>query len=67
MDSLDKLTIKGFKSINELMDFELNNLINIFVGGNGAGKSNLISFFKLLRALIDGNLNRYVKHTEGIR
>ncbi len=64
MDSLDKLTIKGFKSIKELVDFELNNL-NIFVGGNGAGKSNLISFFKLLRALIDGNLNRYVTDNGG--
>ncbi len=64
MDSLDKLTIKGFKSIKELVDFELNNL-NIFVGGNGAGKSNLISFFKLLRALIDGSLNRYVKDNGG--
>jgi len=25
----------------------------VIVGANGAGKSNLISFFKLLRALID--------------
>ncbi len=64
MNSLDKLTIKGFKSIKELVDFELKNL-NIFVGGNGAGKSNLISFFKLLRALIDGKLNRYVKDNGG--
>ncbi|WP_041279020.1 AAA family ATPase [Desulfotalea psychrophila] len=57
--SLDKLTIRGFKSIRELVDFELADL-NVVVGGNGAGKSNLISFFKMLRALIDGNLNRYV-------
>ncbi len=57
--SLDKLTIKGFKSIRELVGLELTNL-NIVVGGNGAGKSNMISFFKLLRALIEGNLNRFV-------
>ena len=63
-DSLDKLTIKGFKSIRELVDFELKNL-NVIVGGNGAGKSNLISFFKMLRALIDGNLNRYVRDNGG--
>ncbi len=40
--SLDKLTILGFKSIRELRNFELRNL-NVFVGANGAGKSNLIS------------------------
>ncbi len=47
--SLEKLTIKGFKSIRELKDFELKNL-NVFIGGNGAGKSNLIEFFRLLQA-----------------
>lgn len=63
-NSLDKLTIKGFKSIRELVDFELKDL-NVIVGGNGAGKSNLISFFKMLRVLIDGNLNRYVRDNGG--
>jgi len=63
-DSLDKITIKGFKSIRELVDFKLNSL-NVVVGGNGAGKSNLISFFKMMRALIDGNLNRYVRDNGG--
>ncbi len=62
--TLDKLTIKGFKSVQELVDLKLTNL-NIAVGGNGAGKSNLISFFEMLRALIDGNLNRYVKDNGG--
>ncbi len=64
IQSLDKLTIKGFKSIRELVDFEMKAL-NVIVGGNGAGKSNLISFFKMLRALIDGNLNRYVRDNGG--
>ena len=63
-DSLDKLTVKGFKSIKDLTDFELTHL-NIIIGGNGAGKSNLISFFRMLRALVDGNLNRYVKDNGG--
>ncbi len=62
--SLNRLTIKGFKSIKELVDLELTNL-NIIVGGNGAGKSNLIAFFKMLRAFIDGNLNRYVVDNGG--
>lgn len=63
--SLDKLTIKGFKSIRELKDFELNDL-NIFIGGNGAGKSNLIDFFRLLRMIIDGKLNEYIRAGGGI-
>lgn len=63
--SLDKLTIQGFKSIRDLSDFELKNL-NVIVGANGAGKSNLISFFKMLRALIDGNLNRFIRDNGGV-
>jgi len=62
--SLDKLTIKGFKSIQALDNFELNSL-NIIVGANGAGKSNLIAFFRMLRALIDGRLNRFVRDSGG--
>ncbi len=64
-NSLDKLTIKGFKSIRELVDFELKDL-NVIVGGNGAGKTNLISFFRMLRALMEGNLNRYVRDNGGV-
>lgn len=51
MSSLDKLTIKGFKSIQELVDFELTNL-NVFIGGNGAGKSNFIEFFRMISAMM---------------
>lgn len=50
--SLDKITIKGFKSIEVLDDFKLSNL-NILIGGNGAGKSNFIDFFRLLRAMME--------------
>ncbi|MBR9856237.1 MAG: AAA family ATPase [Gammaproteobacteria bacterium] len=62
--ALDKLSIGGFKSIRELNDFELRPL-NVIVGANGAGKSNLLSFFKMLRALMDGTLNRYVRDNGG--
>ena len=43
---IDKITLKGFKSIRELEDFPLRNL-NILIGANGAGKSNFVSFFTL--------------------
>lgn len=58
--ALDEITIKGFKSIESLEGFKLNAL-NIIVGANGSGKSNFISFFKLLNALISGQLNRFVR------
>lgn len=64
-NSLDKLTIRGFKSIRELKDFDLKNL-NILVGANGAGKSNLISFFRMLQSLIEGTLSDYVRESGGI-
>jgi predicted ATPase len=64
-DSLDSLTIRGFKSIRELKDFELKK-INIFVGANGAGKSNLISFFHMLQSFIEETLSDFVRDSGGI-
>ncbi|MFC1636571.1 AAA family ATPase [Planctomycetota bacterium] len=49
--AIRKLTIKGYKSIRNLEDFELRNL-NILIGPNGAGKSNFLSFFELLKATL---------------
>lgn len=65
MSSLDTLTIRGFKSIRALEGFDLKAL-NLFIGANGAGKSNLISFFRLLHALMEGNLNSYVIDNGGM-
>lgn len=48
---LDTLTIKGFKSIHALEGFRLRPL-NALIGGNGAGKSNFIEFFRLLNAMM---------------
>ncbi|RKY10012.1 MAG: hypothetical protein DRP66_00765 [Planctomycetota bacterium] len=45
---IDKLTIRGFKSIRCIEDFPLGNL-NIMIGANGAGKSNFVNFFELFR------------------
>lgn len=59
---IQKLTIENFKSIRQLKDFELHN-INILIGSNGAGKSNFLSFFNLLRNLIDENLPQYIAKT----
>jgi len=62
---LSQLTIKGFKSVRELKDFELKRL-NILIGANGAGKSNLIEFFRMLRKITEGSLSEYVRSGGGI-
>lgn len=49
---LEKLTITGFKSIKELNGFELKP-VNLLIGANGAGKSNFIDFFRMLRAMLE--------------
>ncbi|MGH9760284.1 MAG: AAA family ATPase [Blastocatellia bacterium] len=60
MATLDGITIEGFKSIRSLEDLELRRL-NILVGANGAGKSNFVDFFRLLRAMSEGRLNLFVR------
>jgi len=54
---LSKIKIKGFKSIREL-HLELKP-INILIGANGVGKSNFISFFKLINNLYEQRLQQY--------
>jgi len=56
---LDKVTIRGFKSIRSLEDFELRNL-NVLIGANGAGKSNFIEFFHMVLAMMkSGGLKQF--------
>src|SRR5579863_9937382 len=63
-DTIKRLTIEGFKSIRKLEDFELRSL-NVLIGANGAGKSNFVEFFRLLRELIDQRLQTFVNRTGG--
>jgi predicted ATPase len=44
---LTNITLRGFKTIRDLSDFEPGDL-TVLIGPNGAGKSNFISFFRLL-------------------
>lgn len=59
-DTIRKLTIRGFKSIQKLEDFKLEPL-NVLIGANGAGKSNFVGFFRLLRELVEQRLARLVE------
>ena len=58
MNRLQRLTLNGFKSI-KAMDLELHSL-NILIGANGAGKSNLISFFKMVNEMMAGRFQHYI-------
>lgn len=64
MHPIRKITIRGYKSIRSLEDLALENL-NVLVGANGAGKSNFISFFRLLARLMANELNTYVRKNGG--
>ncbi|RJP37303.1 MAG: recombinase RecF [Phycisphaerales bacterium] len=61
---LDKLTIEGFKSIPKLDGFPLSEL-NVLIGANGAGKSNFMSFFGLLHAIVNRQLQLEVARAGG--
>ena len=60
MAAIDRVTVRGFKSIRVLEDFELRGL-NVLIGANGAGKSNLMSVFRLLSQLVRNRLQLFVK------
>ena len=61
---LSNLTIRGFRSIRELKDLSLGSL-SVLVGANGAGKSNFVDFFRMLRAMSDGGLASFVRESGG--
>jgi predicted ATPase len=58
-EPLRRLTIEGYKSIRKLENFELRPL-NVLIGANGAGKSNFVGFFRLLRELIEQRLQLHI-------
>lgn len=64
-NKLSRISIKGFKSIKS-MELDLKNL-NVLIGANGAGKSNFVSFFRMLNFMIDKNdgLKNYVLEKGG--
>ncbi len=58
MQMLRRVVLGGFKSIRS-MDLELRPL-NVLIGANGAGKSNFVSFFGMINAVIGEKLQLYV-------
>ena len=65
-DRLTELTLRGFRSIKNLECFRPGPL-NVLIGANGAGKSNLISFFRFLSWALTppGNLQFHIAKLGG--
>jgi predicted ATPase len=60
---LTSLRLAGWKSILDA-EIELRPL-NVLIGANGAGKSNLVSFFKLMSEMMEGRFQEHVERTGG--
>jgi predicted ATPase len=55
---LTKISIEGFKSIQK-QTISLNK-ITVVIGANGAGKSNFVSFFKMLNCMLTRGLQQFI-------
>ena len=64
MAVLERLSVRGFKSIRELENFELRG-VNVLIGANGAGKSNFLDVFRLLSQLSHGRLQVFIRQEGG--
>ena len=62
---IKKVSIKAFKSIEEI-EIDLGNL-NVFVGANGSGKSNLLEAIGVLSAAADGKVTDQTLLQRGVR
>src|SRR5580698_5110342 len=62
---ITKVSIAAFKSLEKL-DIELGRL-NVFVGANGSGKSNLLEAVGVLSAAADGKVTDQTLLQRGVR
>ena len=64
LERIESLHIKGFRS---LVDVKLDDIPNpmVLLGANGAGKSNTLRFFELLRETYQHRLSRFVARRGG--
>ena len=64
LERIESLHIKGFRS---LADVKLDDIPNpmVLLGANGAGKSNVLRFFEMLREMYQHRLSSFVVHRGG--
>ncbi|MBP7999619.1 MAG: AAA family ATPase [Chloroflexi bacterium] len=63
---LTKISIQSFKSIHHIQDLELGQ-VNVFVGANGSGKSNLLEAVGVLSAAAAGRIDSASLRERGVR
>jgi predicted ATPase len=63
MPALDAINVEGYKSIRSA-EVELG-AINVLIGANGSGKSNLLGLFGLIADLADGRLQLHIGRQGG--
>lgn len=61
---IKQLSIHGFKSIRRLEKFPLTDL-DVLIGANGSGKSNFVSYFRMLGELVEQRLQTWVRKQGG--
>jgi predicted ATPase len=59
-----KLSVNGFRSLNDF-HLELNPGLNILIGPNGSGKTNIILFFEFLSQILQSGLGDAVSRCGG--
>ncbi len=62
---LNRLTVHRFKSIREA-DIEFGR-VNLFIGGNGCGKSNILEAIGLLSACLGRGITDFDLNSKGVR
>ena len=63
MDKLKSICLRGYKSFQDA-EGKFGN-ITVLLGANGSGKSNLVSFFRMLNFLSTGALQDYIGRSGG--
>ena len=62
---IDKLTVRGFKSLRDC-DLDLS-VVNVFIGPNGCGKTNLLEALGVLGAAASGRVDDSRLREHGVR
>lgn len=63
MYNLDRIRVAGYRSIRD-QTVELRQL-NLLIGANGSGKSNFVGVFRLIREIIQGQLQLFTAQMGG--
>lgn len=62
---IERLAVKGFRSLADVV-WEPGKL-NVLIGPNGGGKTNLLKVIRLLKASAAGKLGEFVRREGGMR